>query len=223
MGIPAKRTVKRMVQYLYQDELEAILDVPDRSTPQGRRDYALLLFLGRTGARVSEAIGVHAAALHLERPWQVELYGKRSKERTVPLGEDIAVVLREFLDYRGLAAAAAVPVFVNAHGERLTRYGVIHILRRAVSYAIKTKPSLGRIRISPHTLRHTTAMHLLQSGVDLTTIRSWLGHVNLSTTHDYIEADVEMKRRALDKCDNSEAKASRYTASDKLLDFLDNL
>jgi len=115
------------------------------------------------------------------------------------------------------------PVFVNSRGQRLTRYGVLHVVRRAVVVAGHTQPSLTRRSVSPHTLRHTAAMGLLQSGVDLAIIRSWLGHVSLDTTHHYIEADVEMKRRALEKCPASITKPARYRPPDTLLAMLERL
>jgi site-specific recombinase XerD len=223
LSIPTKRTTTRVVGFLRKEELDAVLAAPDRGTPRGRRDHVLLLFLGRTGARVSEAIAVNAKDIRFDRPWQVLLRGKGRKERIVPLAEDTAGVLRSLCLERDVPLDAEVPVFVNARGRRLTRFGVTHILRRAVSKASVSCPSLTTRSISPHQLRHTVAMHLLQAGVDLTTIRSWLGHVSVATTHHYIEADVEMKRRALARCDTPEAKPMRYHPSDELLALLDRL
>ncbi len=223
LSIPTKRTTTRVVGFLQKEELNAVLAAPDRSTPLGRRDHVLLLFLGRTGARVSEAISVNAKDLRLDRPRQVLLRGKGRKERIVPLAEDMAGVLRALCQERDVPLDAVLPVFVNARGRRLTRFGVTHILRRAVSKASFSCPSLDTRSISPHTMRHTVAMHLLQAGVDLATIRSWLGHVSVVTTHHYIEADIEMKRRALEQCDVPEAKPMRYQPTDELLAFLDRL
>lgn len=222
LAIPRKRTTRRIVTYLTRDELEDLLAAPDRGTPQGRRDHALLLFLGRTGARVSEATAVDVRDLRLARPWQVLLRGKGSKERVVPIAEDTALVLHALNEPRADLRPDS-PVFVNARGHRLTRFGVSHILRRAVEQAATCRPSLAERAISPHTLRHTAAMHLLQSGVDLTTIQSWLGHVSVDTTHHYLEADIEMKREALAKCDAPEAVSLRYEPSDELLALLDRL
>lgn len=223
MAIPNKRVDKTMINYLTQVELDAILDAPNRETPRGRRDYALLLFLARTGARESEAIGVNANDLRLERPLQVLIRGKGSKERTTPLAEDIAKVLLELFHERELAPEGKGPVFVNRNGERLGRYGVIHIVRHAVARASQTNPMLAKQHISPHTFRHTLAMQLLQSGVDLSIIRSWLGHVSLDTTHQYTEADIEMKRRALEKCPITEAKYAPYQPSDSILALLERI
>jgi site-specific recombinase XerD len=222
LAIPTKRTTRRVVGYLTCDELEVLLAAPDCCTPQGQRDYALLLFLGRTGARVSEATAVDTRDLRLQRPWQVLLRGKGAKERVVPLAEDTSAVLRTLCQLRTEIRPDS-PVFVNARGHRLTRFGVTHILRRAIQQAATSRPTLGERAISPHTLRHTAAMHLLQSGVDLTTIQSWLGHVSVDTTNHYLEADVEMKRQALAKCDIPEAVPMRYQPSDELLELLERL
>jgi len=223
LSIQGKRTTKRLLGYLRQKELDAILDALDLSTEQGRRDYALLLFLARTGARVSEAIAINVADLQLQRPAYVLFRGKGAKERIVPLEKDTASVLRALNDERGVGTDLQSPVFVNARGQRLTRHGVIHIIRRAVAIATKTNPALAARTISPHTLRHTFAMHMLQSGVDITTIQSWLGHASTDTTHQYIEADLDMKRRALEKCDNPEAKIATFHPTDEVLAMLEKL
>ena len=223
LSIPNKRTSKPVVNYLSQDELQALLEGMDRATPLGRRDHTLILFLARTGARVSEACDVNAADLQLKWPRQVLLRGKGGKERAVPLAKDTAQQLKALFDERGLAADSQAPVFVNARGQRLTRHGVTHILKRAVATAAKTKPGLATKSISPHSLRHTNAMHLLQSGVDLTTIQSWLGHASVNTTHHYADADLEMKQRALNQCNDPEIPLVLYQPTDELLAFLATL
>ncbi len=169
LGIQGKRTTKSILGYLRQPDLETILAAPDRSKPRGRRYHALLLFLARTGARVSEAIGVNVGDLTLEWPSQVLLRGKRAKQRIVPLAKDTAVVLRAYLEERRVASQPEAPVFVNARGRRLSRFGVIHILRQAVS--ITTKPIVGTKSISPHTLRHYLPFRTMSSDI---------GHVRLS-------------------------------------------
>lgn len=196
-SIGPKRTTKRVVGFLQTAELDAIVRAPNRQTARGRRDYVLLLFLARTGARVSEAIGIDAGDLHLDPPRQVLIRGKGLKERVVPLDAVVASLLRDLRAERPVSTEATVPVFVDAHGRRLTRFGVIHVVRRAVTEAARHLPPLRRTRVSPHVFRHTAAMRLLQAGVDLAVIRAWLGHVDIQTTHQYLEADIEMKRRAL--------------------------
>ena len=197
LAIGPKRSVKRVINFLQPPEVEALLSAPDRRKARGRRDHGLLLFLVRTGARISEAVGVNAADLCLEAPRQVLFRGKGSKERVVPLADDLALILRDLREERGLHPGAKVAIFVNAQGRRLTRFGATHVVRRAVSQASKQYPSLKTRSISPHTFRHTAAMRLLQAGVDLAVIRAWLGHADIQTTHQYLEADVEMKRQAL--------------------------
>lgn len=223
LGIQGKRSTKPILGYIRQPDLETILAAPDRSKPHGRRDHALLLFLARTGARVSEAIGLNVGDLNLEWPSQVLLRGKGSKQRIVPLAKDTAAVLRAFIEDCRVASQPQAPVFLNARGRRLSRFGVIHILRQAVSITTKTRPIVGTPSISPHTLRHSLAMGLLESGVDPITIQSWLGHASLNTTHQYMEANLEMKRKALEKCDTPETTPAPYQPTDEVLAFLESL
>jgi site-specific recombinase XerD len=223
LSIPTKRTTKRMLGYLDQKDLETILAAPDRTTLLGQRDYALLTFIARTGARVSEACDVNVEDLRLQWPQQVLLRGKGAKERAIPLSKGTAKLLKALCDQRRLPPDSEAALFVNARGQRLTRHGVTHVLKRAVATASGTKPELADRAISPHTLRHTKAMHLLQSGVDLTTIQSWLGHASPNTTHHYVEADLEMKRRALEKCVVPDTPHVRYQPPDEVLAFLTTL
>jgi site-specific recombinase XerD len=223
LGIQGKRAMKPLLGYIRQPDLETILAAPDRSKPQGRRDHALLLFLARTGARVSEAIGLNVEDVTLTWPSQVLLRGKGSKQRIVPLTKDTAAVLLTYIEDCRIASQPQAPVFVNARGRRLSRFGVIYILRQAVCFTNNTTSIVGTGSISPHTLRHSLAMGMLQSGVDPTTIQSWLGHASLNTTHQYMEADLEMKRQALEKCDTPETTPAPYQPTDEVLAFLESL
>jgi len=223
LAIQEKHPVKKTIGYLRQDDFAVLLSAPDQSTWQGRRDYTLLLFLGRTGARVSEATNLNGSALRLEKPYQVLLRGKGSKERVIPLIEDVATALRRYRDENAHRLGAEGPFFISRGGDRLTRFGVVHIVDRAAKAAAIRQPHLAKLTISPHTLRHTVAMHMLQAGVDLTTIQSWLGHANVNTTHQYVEADIEMKRRAIEQCATPEAPVSLYVPTDDVLALLDNL
>jgi len=198
LTIPVKRAPQRVVEYLERAEMESLLARLDRRTPRGRRDYALLAFLYNSGARVQEAVDLCVSALQLERPYQVRLFGKGRKERICPLWPETAGLLRALVAERGIARDPTAPVFVSAQGQPLTRYGVRHIVSRAAAGAATAQPSLARKRVHPHTLRHSCAVHLLQSGVELNLIRSWLGHVNLETTQRYAEIDLAQKRRALE-------------------------
>ncbi|MCU0682879.1 MAG: tyrosine-type recombinase/integrase [Polyangiaceae bacterium] len=191
--------MRPLLGHLTRDELDAVLAAPNHTTALGRRDHALLLFLVRTGARVSEGIRVHAADVRFERPTQVLLQGKGAKDRAVSLAPDVVAVLKAVCDERQFGRHEARPLFATAAGHQLTRFGVTHLLARAVATASATHPELATRRVSPHTLRHTTAMHLLQADVDVNVIRVWLEHLSLDTTHQYVETDLEMKRRALEE------------------------
>jgi len=223
LGIEGKKTTKPLLGYLDKLDLDAVIAAPNRNTWRGRRDYTLLLLLARTGARVSEGIGVNVGDLTLQRSAHVLLRGKGGKERAVPLAKDAVAALNALLEERGVATQPPAAVFVNSRKHRLTRFGVNHLLRRAVHTAAKARPSVGTKAISPHTLRHTLAMNLLQAGVDLVTIQSLLGHASVNTTHQYVEADLEMKRRALAKCATVEMNPAPYKPTDEVLALLESL
>jgi site-specific recombinase XerD len=200
VAIPLKRTPRSVMGYLEVAETQAILNSIDRNSPSGRRDYTLFSFLYNTGARVQEAADVKVSALRFASPPIVTITGKGSKARIVPLWQSTAALLLEHVKERRVDNQPDARLFVNARGKPLTRFGIRHILRKRLT---ATKPNCGSLaekRVSPHTFRHSTAMHMLQSGVDLTVIQRWLGHVQLATTHGYVEIDLEMKRKALAAC-----------------------
>jgi site-specific recombinase XerD len=221
LAIPVKRWDTEVTRHLSRRELAALIDAPNQQTPRGRRDRALLLFLARTGARVSEALDVDVADLQLDRPRQVLLRGKGRKQRMVPLADDLGKALEALLRERGVGRHDPCPLFVGAHGERLTRFGATHIVRRAVAAASERMPELGRKHVSPHVLRHSLAMTLLQSGVDLLTIQAWLGHAQVATTHRYAAADVEMMRRGLDRAGVSARDGACFRPKDAVLRLLE--
>ncbi|WP_437324473.1 tyrosine-type recombinase/integrase [Sorangium sp. So ce381] len=223
LAIPAKRTTSATPRHLAEDELAALLNASDPKTVQGRRDHALLLFLARTGARVSEAIGIDAADLRLEPPQQVLLRGKGRKQRRVPLAADLAQTLRALCRERGLGFDERRPVFIGEGGERLTRFGVTHLVRRVVERATVNAPTLAGTRVSPHLFRHTLAMQLLRARTDLVTIQAWLGHAQVATTHRYAEADVEMMRKSLREAKVTGGCADRYQPTDEVLQILENV
>jgi integrase/recombinase XerD len=198
-GVPLRRVAPPLIPYLEKAEVDAMLAVPDRATPLGRRNYALLLFLYNTGARATEAAELPVGALALDAVPAVRILGKGRKLRHCPLWPHTAVVLRGLLASRPPGAADA-RVFVNTRQQPLTRFGVHALVERTVAVAATTTPSLAAKRVGPHTLRHTTAVHLLRAGVDINTIRAWLGHVSLETTNRYAEVDLEMKAKALATC-----------------------
>ncbi len=200
MDIPVKKTVSSTSTYLDRDEMKALLAVPLPSHRFGLRDLALLTFLYNTGARASEAVGVSIRDIRFETPAYVRILGKGRKERACPLWPETVNALHASLGQRDDGDRPDAPLFLNAHGRRLGRFGVGTIVKRHVAAAARLQPSLAAKRVSPHTLRHTAAMHLLQSGVELNVIKSWLGHVSITTTSQYIEIDMAMKREALERC-----------------------
>lgn len=220
MAIPVKRCDKRLVGCLSRDEVKALLAAPDRSAWPGRRDHALLLTLYNSGARVSEIIALRREQVRLDAATgaHLELHGKGRKDRVVPLWAETARVLRAWLRERGDQDGDVA--FPNARGRALSRDGIDYLLRRAVASAVASCPSLGAKKVSPHVLRHSTAMHLFQAGVDMAVVALWLGHESLETTHVYIEADLATKERALNKLAPMPGVPARYRPDDKLLAFL---
>jgi len=225
LAIPFKRAGQRSIEYFEQEELQAILDAADRSTADGRRDYALLAVLFNTGARVQEILDVRAHDLQLDKPFQVRLLGKRRKERLCPLWPQTAEVLRDLCGEHHIDLRTATPVFLNHRGQRLTRFGVRYILEKYLRKTRSTTPALNNKRLHPHSMRHSTAVHLLKAGVDLSTICHWLGHASPTTTNRYARVDLDMKREALARAHPPEASAAvaswRQDAS--LLDWLATL
>jgi integrase/recombinase XerD len=221
LAIPLKREDKKLIGYLTRPEMQALLAAPDQSKWSGRRDHALLLTLYNSGARVSEVITLTRAQVCFETSTFVHLIGKGRKERTVPLWHDTAQVLKAW--FRELGDHARGLAFPSARGKPLSRDGVDYLLKQAVRRATPTCPSLAHQHISPHVIRHTTAMHLLQAGVDIATIALWLGHESIETTHVYLAADLAMKEKALEKLDPIAGEWQRFHADDALLAFLASL
>jgi integrase/recombinase XerD len=216
-SIPFKRTATPAMAYLDKPEIDALLKSPSPRTEQGRRDHALLLFLYNTGARVDEAAHVTVADLTLGPSPSVRLVGKGNKTRSCPLWPVTADALKRLMVNR----PPHERVFLNRRHQPLTRFGMYRLVRHAVARARQTTPSLDAKRISPHTLRHTCAVHLLRAGVDINTIRAWLGHVSLDTTHVYAETDLEMKAKALARCDPpEESPVKRWHKEPRLMGFL---
>jgi integrase/recombinase XerD len=221
LAIPTKRFNRPVLGYLTREEVAAILDAPDRHTWSGHRDAVLLATLYNTGARVSEIIDLRRRDVLLDRQTAVHLHGKGRKERAIPLWKNTATELRAWLNR--LTTAPDAPVFPNRTGAPLTRSGVRNRLDRAVSIAEQRCPSLQRHHVSPHTLRHSTAMHLLQSGTDLAVIALWLGHANPATTHQYLEADLTAKEATLQRLTDPTTTPARFHPTDQLLAFLNTL
>src|SRR5580704_5277581 len=221
LAIPMKRFDRRVLGFLSRDEITAIIAAPDCTTWAGRRDHAMLATFYNTGARVSEIADACVSDLSIDRRRCLRVHGKGRKERVVPLWPSTCRILLSWL--RETKANSDAPIFPARGGGRISRSGIEDRLASAVATAISSHPSLRARRISPHTLRHTTAMHLLQSGVDVTVIALWLGHESPATTHMYIGADIAMKKRALDRLVEPRARTKRLAPSDALLAFLDGL
>lgn len=201
LHVPTKRAPIRAPSYLEPDEVKAILAQPDRSTIGGQRDHALLAFLYNTGARIQEALNVCPRAFRFDSPACVRLYGKGRKERVCPLWPETVLLLRSLL--RRGPRADDEAIFVNRYGVPLGASGVRFKLAEYVQAAAGTVPSLKSKDVTPHSFRHATAVHLVAAGVDITVIRSWLGHVSLDTTNHYAQANLETKRKALERLDTS--------------------
>lgn len=211
-----KKHVRGPMNYLDKEEMAALLAAPDQQDEQGFRDYALLLFLYNTGARASEASNLKIGDLDLISP-VVALHGKGRRGRQCPLWKLTATTLGRLVGNR----EASQPVFVNRYGEPLTRYGIHILVKRHARQAAVTATTLLTKRVSPHSIRHATAMALLRAGVDINTIRIWLGHVSLNTVHIYAESDLKMKAEALARCEAPLLHPSKKpTAQKDLMSFL---
>jgi len=197
LGIPFKRARPRPIAYLEYEEIAAVLASVDRSTRAGRRDYTLVATMFNTGARVQEILDLRASDLQLTKPYQLRLMGKGRKVRWCPLWPETAKLVRACCLERQLDLRSDAPVFVNQRGLPLSRFGVRFILAKHVRQAAQHQPRLATKKLHPHSLRHSTAVHLLKSGVDLPTIAHWLGHASVNTTNRYVTVDLELKRKAL--------------------------
>ena len=225
LAIPAKKARQRPATYLEAEEVRLIIGMPDRHTHDGWRDYTLLLFLYNCGARVSEAAELQWDDLHLMAPRQVRLRGKGRKERLLPLWPETANALHRL---RGMSRGAdGQCVFVNRQGRPLTRDGIAYVLVKHATAAARSYPALRHKRITPHVLRHSCAVALLQSGTDVTVIRDYLGHASVATTGRYITTNLQMKRDAMQafwKTAGIEpASTKRWRPKANLLAFLQSL
>jgi integrase/recombinase XerD len=221
LAIPPKRAAQRPVTHLAPEEVEALLDSPDRATWAGHRDHALLLTAVQTGLRVSELPALTRADAHLGAGPHVRATGKGRKERVVPLTRQTVAVLRVWM--READGPPMSPLFPSRHGGRLTRDAIERRLAKHVDAARRGCPSLRTKRVSMHVLRHTAAMTLLGAGIDTSTIALWLGHEQERTTHSYLHADLALKQRTLDRITPPSGHPGRYRAPDTVLAFLEGL
>lgn len=221
LAVPMKRFERPMLGFLTREEMLAVLGQPGE-TWTSQRDHLLLAMLYNTGARVSEIIGVRVADVVLDGGACVHLHGKGRKQRSVPLWHATVAEVRAWLRLNPTLRGDA-SLLPNREGQAMSRSNVVQRLDLAVARAANQAPSLLKKRVSPHTLRHTTAMHLLQSGVPFNVIALWLGHESTTTTHHYVEADLAMKERALARLEAPDTTIRRFKAPDLLMQFLQTL
>jgi integrase/recombinase XerD len=222
LAIPPKRSTKAVVTYLDDNEIQALLDAPDRSTWIGRRDHALLMLAVETGMRVSELTGLSCDAIHLGTGAHVRCHGKGRKERVTPLRRDTRTLIRGWIDERD--GAPGDPLFPGPAGRPLTRDAVRRLVERHLTTATKSCPSLRTKNVTPHTLRHSCAMNLLRHDVDPATIALILGHEDIRTTYGvYLHADLRLKEKAIARTAPLNTKKGRYRPTDRLLAFLEAL
>ncbi len=221
LAMPNKRYTRRSVDFIDRTEMEALLAAPDATTWIGRRDRAILLLALQTGLRVSELINLNCADIVLASGAHIRCEGKGRRQRSTPLRRDTVRTLQAWLKER--SGQADDPVFPTIRGDRLSRDAVEHIVRKYVLAASRACASLVGKRVSPHVLRHSTAMDLLQNGVDSTMIALWLGHESVETTQVYVHADMRLKEKALARVASTTSRPGRYRPDDALLSFLESL
>jgi site-specific recombinase XerD len=221
LAIPAKRFDRALVPFLSRAEVDALLAAPDQRTWSGRRDHAFILLAVQTGLRLSEMTGLQREDLHLGIGAHVRVIGKGRKERCTPLSKNTRAVVTAWM--REPLRATDQPLFPNARGGRLSAHGVHYLVSKHAAMAGTTCPSLKSKRVSPHVLRHTTAMDLLQEGVDQSVIALWLGHESIETTQIYLDADLALKEKVLNKTTPPGGTPGRYRPDDRLLAFLKGL
>lgn len=229
LSIKVKRHEKQSIKYLSIDGVKLLLEQPDITTHNGRRNLALLALMYDSGARVQEIINLTPSSIRLDNPSTVKLFGKGGKARIVPLQEEQTVFLKEYMKENHLLEPHAnqYPLFSNSRREKLTRAGVAYILNTYAGLARKINPGIIPEKISCHSIRHSKAMHLLQAGVNLVYIRDLLGHVSVQTTDVYARADSKQKREAFEKayvdCNPNKAKSKTWEKDGKLLEWLNSL
>lgn len=221
LAIPVKKGMKTQVDYLTKEEINLILESPDAKTWIGRRDRLLLLLMYNTGARVTEIAELRVSDFNFDGRGKIHLLGKGRKERSLPLWKNTSKLLKEWIQKNKLSSEN--PLFVNKRGKPITRFVITNRLAVAVQRVSKSLSPTKRKTITPHMIRHTTAMHFLQAGVDITTIAMWLGHESIETTQIYVTADMKMKEKALKTLQEPMPSGFRYKPSDSLLAFLENL
>lgn len=221
--IPLKRTQHQTVDYLEEKEMQAVLDAVNINSRIGIRDRALLLLLYNTGARVSEIVALKISDLRLTGAGQVHLLGKGKKHRACPLWPETITALKDYLKQRSPKEPGTEQLFLNVNGAPITRFGIRHITGKYAAVAQQLCPSIKTKNVTPHMIRHTTAMHLLRAGNDVNMVSYWLGHADINTTHVYLEIDMEMKRKMLEKVDSPAIRNKKPWHQPDILQWLNNL
>ncbi|MDZ7579263.1 MAG: tyrosine-type recombinase/integrase [Deltaproteobacteria bacterium] len=219
-AIPLKRTGHQTVGYLEEKQMQAVLNAVDVNSRTGVRDKALLMLMYNTGARVSEIVALELDDLRLDDSVQIRLHGKGGKERACPLWPETATVLKDYLHQRAFKQPQSQRVFLNANGAPITRFGIRYITRK---YGDTNQVGKAAKPVNPHTIRHTSAMHLLRSGNDINMVSYWLGHADINTTHIYVEIDMEMKRKMIAKAGAPKIGKNAPWQKPHVLQWLDRL
>jgi integrase/recombinase XerD len=217
-AIPVKKTNETLIDYLTDNEIQALLDAPDPTRTAGIRDQAMLHLAFAAGLRVSELVGLHRDDLQLQPQPTIHIWGKGRRERVLPLWKETTAVLRDWLAVRD--KGASIPLFYNAHGQAMTRSGFEYILAKYVRIATEQQPSLAGKRISPHVLRHSCAMHMLQATHDVRKVALWLGHARLQSTEVYLHVDPGAKLETLAASTPPSLRRGQFSVPDKLLALL---
>jgi site-specific recombinase XerD len=227
LAVPFKRSPHRVPKFLDREEIQSVFRQIDGQATLGRRDDALLRLLYNSGMRAQELVDLDLSHLRFTPPYTVLIHGKGAKQRVCPLWRETVDALKRYLQTRPTPPADTGPVFLNTQGRPLTRFGIRYIVSHRVAQAAKSCPSLLTRRITPHTWRHSTALHLLQSNVDLTMISHWLGHASIETTHQYVDIDLAMKQKTLKSIEHLIPKANRsathWKSSKDVLNWLSRL
>jgi len=207
-AIQAKATEHKVVETLLLDEVQAMVNATDPSNLYGARDQAIFSMFYNTGARVQELVDLELADLRLDKLPQVTLTGKGGKQRVLPLRRETVQALQHYLAMREAQGIVHDRLFLNTRRQPLTRFGINYVVEKSRKRAAEKCPSLAAKHVTPHTFRHTTALHMIQSGTDITGVKQWLGHAHIKTASLYVDIDVEMKRKALEKCKNPKPRST---------------
>ena len=228
LSIPFKRGTQRQIDYLEFEEIQAVLNAVDRSKVEGRRDYLIVLLMFNTGARVQEIVQLKASDLNLSPPFGIQIYGKGRKERYCPIWPETAALFKQHVQEQQIDVRKPQDLFLNHLGQPITRFGIRYLLNKYLQKALQSHPNLKKKRLHPHSMRHSTAIHLLKSGVDLCTIANWLGHQSVNTTNKYVSINLEMKQQALEKMEFAGDKVGEdqklsWKQQPELLEWLESL